>query len=138
MLAGYIRNFPAVPVIGDGTYLMQPISADDVARCFALALVKPETVDQVYALCGPDRLTYGELLDTIGRAVGKDYVLKVPQPLGLMKLLVPFMQNFDAFPLTMDQLTMLVEGNICDGDWQQTFGFVPQGFAAGIKQYLTK
>lgn len=138
MLAGYIRNFPAVPVIGDGTYQMQPISADDVARCFGLALTKPETIGQVYALCGPDRLSYVELLDTIGRAVGKGHVLKVPQPLGLMKLLVPFMQNFDAFPLTMDQLTMLVEGNVCDNEWQRTFGFAPQGFAAGIQQYLTK
>lgn len=138
MLAGYIRSFPAVPVIGDGTYQMQPISADDVARCFALALAQPETIGQTYALCGPDRLSYVELLDTIGRAVGKDHVLKVPQPLGLMKLLVPFMQNFAAFPLTMDQLTMLVEGNICDSDWQQTFGIQPQGFAAGIEQYLTK
>ena len=67
MLAGYIRSFPAMPVIGDGNYQMQPISADDVARCFALALAKPETVGQTYTICGPDRLSYNELLDAIGK-----------------------------------------------------------------------
>ena len=136
MLAGYIRSFPAVPVIGDGSYPMQPISADDVARCFAIALEKPETVGQTYSLCGSERLSYEELLDAIGRALGKERVLKVPQPLCLMQLIVPFMQTFDAFPLTMDQLTMLTEGNVCDGSWQETFGFVPQGFSEGIRRYL--
>ena len=43
MLAGYIRSFGAVPVIGDGSYRLQPIAATDVARCFALALAMPET-----------------------------------------------------------------------------------------------
>jgi len=137
MLAGYVRSFPAVPVIGDGLYQMQPISADDVARCFALALEQPATIGQSYALCGPDRLNYLELLDAIGRALGKSRVFKVSQPLGLMKLVVPFMQSFDAFPLTMDQLTMLTEGNVCDGSWQQVFGVDPQRFEEGIGRYLT-
>jgi NADH dehydrogenase len=136
MLAGYIRTFPAVPVIGDGLYQMQPISADDVASCFALALERPETIGQTYTLCGPDRLTYRELLDAIGRALGQNRVIKVPQPLGLMKLIVPFMEQIDAFPLTVDQLTMLTEGNIGDDSWQQVFGIVPQRFEEGIRRYL--
>ena len=136
MLAGFIRSYPAVPVIGDGSYPMQPISADDVARCFAKALDLPATIGQTYCLCGPERMSYAELLDTIGRALGKNWVLKVPQPLGLMKLVVPFMQTFDAFPLTMDQLTMLTEGNICEGNIPEEFGFAPEGFSAGIRRYL--
>lgn len=136
MLAGYVRSFPAVPVIGDGLYRMQPISADDVARCFVAALDMPETIGQAYALCGADSLTYLELLQTIGRAVGKEHVTTIRQPLGLMKLIVPFMQTFDSFPLTMDQLTMLTEGNVCDGNWQNTFGFEPVRFETGIRAYL--
>lgn len=136
MLAGYIRSYPAVPVIGDGQYQLQPISADDVARCFALALEMPATIGQTFELCGSDRLSYNELLDTIGRVLGKARVLKVPNPLCLMKLVVPLLQRFPFFPLTMDQLTMLTEGNVCGGKWQETFGFEPAGFEAVIRRYL--
>ncbi|HEY6873787.1 MAG TPA: complex I NDUFA9 subunit family protein [Geobacteraceae bacterium] len=136
-LAGYIRHYPAVPVIGDGTYRLQPVSADDVARCFAMALEMPDTASKTFELCGPDRFPYNEMLDLIGRAIGKPRVAKVPNPLGLMKLVVPLLQGFSFFPITMDQILMLVEENICDGNWRETFRFEPQPFAEGIGKYLT-
>jgi uncharacterized protein YbjT (DUF2867 family) len=135
-LAGYIRSFPAVPVIGDGRYRIQPIAAADVAHCFARALEMPETIGQTYELCGPDRLTYNELLDTIGRLLGKSRVVKIPNPLGIMKVVVPLLQGFSFFPITMDQITMLVEENICDGSWLETFRFAPERFEEGIAKYL--
>lgn len=137
-LAGYIRSYPAVPVIGDGRYRLQPISADDVARCFSLALEKPEAAGQAYELCGPDRITYNDLLDTIGRVIGKGHVSKIPNPLGIMKLVVPVMQGFSFFPITMDQITMLVEENICASPWPQVFGFEPERFEPGIAKYLRR
>jgi uncharacterized protein YbjT (DUF2867 family) len=135
-LAGYIKDYPAVPVIGDGKYRLQPISADDVARCFTMALDMPETIGQTFELCGPDRLAYVDLLDTIARVVGKDRAPRMHAPLGLMKAVVPLLQSFSFFPVTMDQITMLVEENICDGSWRETFSFEPEGFAAGIARYL--
>ncbi len=136
-LAGMIRTLPAVPVIGAGDYRLQLVAADDVARCFAMALEMPETKGKTYELCGKDRLSYNDLLDTIGRVMGKSRVLKVHNPLTLMKLIVPIFQGIPAFPITMDQLTMLVEENICDGSWQQTFKFDPQDFSSGISKYLS-
>jgi NADH dehydrogenase len=135
-LAGYMRSFPAMPVIGDGEYPIQPISGDDVARCFAASLDKPETVGQTYELCGPDRMTYNALLDTIGRVMGKKEVLKVKNPLAIMRLIVPILEGFSFFPITSDQIAMLVQGNICDGTWRKTFGFDPTGFQEGIRSYL--
>lgn len=136
MLAGYIRNLPVVPVIGDGSYRLQPISADDVARCFAMSLDMPETIGNTYELCGPDRLSYDDMLDTIGRVLGKSSVNKIHNPLGIMKLIVPLFQGFSLFPLTMDQITMLVEENICDSTWRDTFRFEPLRFMNGISSYL--
>ncbi len=135
-LVGYLRSFPAMPVIGDGAYRMQPICADDVARCFAQALEKPETIGKSYDLCGPDRMSYNELLDVIGRAVGKQKVHKLNSPLALMRLVVPVMERFSFFPITSDQLTMLLQGSVCDGDWRKTFTFQPTGFEQGIRAYL--
>jgi len=135
-LAGFIKGYPAVPVIGDGKYRLQPISADDVARCFTMALDMPETIGQTFELCGPDRLSYNDLLDTVARVVGRGRATRMHAPLGLMEAVVPLLQGFSFFPVTMDQITMLVEENICDGSWEETFRFEPVRFEAGIAGYL--
>ena len=138
MLALQLRHTPVMPVIGAGSYRLQPIHADDVARCFGLALRMPETVGQTYELCGNDRLTYNELLDTIAAAIGKAPPLKPRAPLGLMKLVIPLMQKIPQFPITMDQLQMLLEESIGDSEWRKVFKFEPRGFKEGIAEYLHK
>ncbi|KAA0891276.1 complex I NDUFA9 subunit family protein [Oryzomonas rubra] len=138
MLARQMRLAPVAPVIGSGAYRLQPIHADDVARCFALALEMPATIGQCYELCGNDRLRYVDLLDAVAAALGKPAPFKPRLPLGLMKLAIPALQGIPRFPITMDQLQMLVEENICDGRWKQTFGFEPKGFKEGIGEYLTQ
>lgn len=135
-LAGYLRSFPAMPVIGDGEYQLQPIAAEDVARCFADALERPETIGHEYDLCGPDRYTYNQLLDTIGKVMGKSHVAKINNPLPLMRLIVPFFEGFSFFPVTSDQIAMLVQGSTCDGSWRGTFDFEPIRFEPGIRSYL--
>ena len=136
MLAGFIRDFRLVPIIGDGRYRLQPISADDVARCFAAALELPATIGNGYNLCGPDRFTYLELIDIIAGVMGKSFVVKARNPLFLMRLITPLLEQFPFYPVTSDQITMLLEESICDGSWQETFGFAPERFAIGIGRYL--
>lgn len=136
MLANFIRRFSVVPVIGDGTYRLQPIAADDVARCYAIALEKPETIGTAYTLCGPDRLTYLEIVDAVAKALDRRFVLKLKNPLVLMQFVTPILEKFPFYPVTSDQITMLLEESICDGSWQETFGFKPVRFAEGIREYL--
>lgn len=136
MLAGQLRLTPIMPVIGSGAYRLQPIHADDVARCFALALEMPATVGHCYELCGNNRLSYVELLDAVAFALGKPSPFKPHVPLGLMKMIIPVMQRVPQFPITMDQLQMLIEENICDGSWKRVFRFEPQDFQKGIQAYL--
>ena len=138
MLAAQLRLAPVMPVIGSGSYRLQPIHADDVARCFALALEMPGTVGRTYELCGVDRLSYEELLDAISAVMGKAPPIKPHAPLGLMKLIIPFMEKIPQFPITMDQLQMLLEENICGGEWRQVFGFEPRGLQEGIAEYVHK
>lgn len=136
LLAGQLRLSPVMPVMGSGTYRLQPIHVGDVARCFALALERPETIGQCYELCGNDRLNFNDLLDTVAAALGKSAPLKPHAPLGLMQAIIPILQHIPQFPITMDQLQMLLEENICDGQWQKTFGFEPRDFKAGIREYV--
>ncbi|MEI6705193.1 MAG: complex I NDUFA9 subunit family protein, partial [Deltaproteobacteria bacterium] len=82
------------------------------------------------------RLGYVELLDTIATVMGRPAPRKPQLPLGLMKLIIPVMQKIPQFPITMDQLQMLLEESISDGAWQKVFGFAPRGFNEGIREYL--
>lgn len=136
MLADQMRMAPVMPVIGSGSYRLQPIHADDVARCCALALEMPDTVGQCYELCGNDRLGYEDLLDAIAAAMGRQAPFKPHIPLGIMSRIIPVMQRLPQFPITADQLQMLVEENICDGCWKKTFLFEPRDFREGIREYL--
>lgn len=138
MLADNLRLMPVMPTMGDGTYRLQPIHGADVARCFADALEKPETAGQTFELCGEDRLTYRQLLDAIAEALGKGHPWKPALPLWLMKPVIKALQGVKAFPITLDQLQMLLEENICDGCWQKTFQFEPIRFRDGIREYLQR
>lgn len=138
MLAENLRLTPLMPTMGDGTYRLQPIHGNDVARCFADTLDKPETAGQTYELCGEDRLSYRELLDAIAEALGKRHPLKPALPLAVMKPLIKTLQGFKLFPITSDQLQMLLEENICNGCWRETFRFEPIRFRDGIREYLSR
>ena len=138
MLADQLRLAPVMPVIGSGAYRLQPIHADDVARCFALALEMPETIRQTYELCGNSRMSYIELLDAVAAAMGRSAPFKPRAPLTLMQLIIPIMQQIPQFPITTDQLQMLLEENICDGRWKEVFRFEPREFHDGIREYLGK
>ena len=138
MLAAQLRLAPVMPVIGSGSYRLQPIHGDDVARCFALALELPETIGHTYELCGRDRVSYEGLLDMIAVTMGRSRPFKPHLPLSLMKSVIPYMQKIPQFPITMDQLQMLLEESIGGDEWQSTFGFVPRGLQDGIAEYLSK
>ncbi len=137
MLAQLVRRLPLVPVMGDGQYRMQPVAVADVAAGFVKALETPESVGQIYHCGGPAAYSYDEILDLIGQALGKDRVCKLHHPLFLMKPVVAVMQSIPQFPMTSDQLQMLLEGNVCDPEpWRITFGLELTELAAGIRSYL--
>jgi NADH dehydrogenase len=135
MLVDLIRKLPIVPVIGDGKYRMQPVAVGQVAQTSLKALAMPETVGGLFHLGGGESYAYDQILDLIGRALGRKKVVKLHQPLALVSPMVRLLEKFPGFPLTPDQLTMLLEGNVCDQrSWAKVFGIEPISFAEGVDQ----
>jgi NADH dehydrogenase len=133
MLSEVIRRLPVVPVIGDGQYRMQPVALKEVATSFVKALEMPETIGKIYHLGGGESYTYDEILDLTSQAMGKGPATKIHQPLFLIKPMIKVMQSSEHFPITSDQLTMLIEGNVCNPEeWQDTFGLKATSYAEGI------
>lgn len=124
-LARAIRLAPFIPVPGDGSYRLQPVYAGDVARAFAEAAARPEFAGRAFDVGGPDAFSYDGLLDAIAGSMGRR-ARKVHVPLPLVRRAVRSLQRFEKFPLTEDQLEMLVEESVCDHrPFYAAFGFEP-------------
>ncbi|WP_400164700.1 complex I NDUFA9 subunit family protein [Brevibacillus sp. TJ4] len=139
MLADLVR-LPLTPVIGDGSYLLQPVARETVADVFVQALTSDAALNQVFETGGPEPISYGRILDEIGAVLGKPRVRKMHIPLPLMKPVVNLMEGFSFFPITNTQLTMLVEGNFCRDDQKlyETFSTDKIPFGPGIATYLKR
>jgi len=137
MLADLVR-MPVTPVIGDGSYLLQPVASQTVADVFVQALSRESAVGRIFETGGPEPVSYGAILDAIGEAIGKRKVRKVHIPLGLMKPVINLMEGFSFFPITNTQLTMLLEGNACSDteSLYDLFDTEKVPFLQGITAYL--
>lgn len=113
-LTDLIRRMPVVPIIGSGQYQLQPVFIGDVVFCFVQAAKKPEEVQGVFELGGPERYTFNEIVAIVSESLG---IVKgqVHVPVKVMMLLARLMGIFmKRPPVTTDQLLMLEEGNVCD------------------------
>ncbi len=134
MLADLIRKMPIIPVIGKGNYRMQPVAISEVAASFVKALSLSATIGHTYQVGGREDYTYEEILDHTGAAIGHSPVRKLHHPVFMMKPVIKLLEGASAFPITSDQLTMMLEGNVCDpSDWATAFDINPTSFAEGIR-----
>lgn len=124
-LARIIRMAPAIPVPGDGSYRLQPVFAGDVAKGFADAVIRRDLAGRAFDVGGPERFSYDALLDAIAASAGRR-ARKIHLPLSLVEGPVRFLQRFEKFPLTEDQLVMLLSGSVCDHEpYYEALGFPP-------------
>jgi uncharacterized protein YbjT (DUF2867 family) len=136
LFARHIQRLAFFPIIGDGTYQLQPVPVWTVARAFALALELPQTENRVYEVGGPEPLTYNDVIDTIAQVLGRR-VKKIHQPVWTMQFAADLFGRFRWFPLTPGQLRMLLEGSTCDPTaFYQDFGLTPEQFSEGLASYL--
>ena len=137
MLSGLVRKLPVIPVIGDGEYRIAPVAVSDVARAFVQSLEMENTVGETYPMCGAGDYSYNDILDILARAHGKTKAGKIHVPVTLVKPAVSLFERFSFFPLTRSQMTMLLEGNICeDKRWSEDLGIEPKDFAQEIDKIV--
>lgn len=104
-----------VPIVDGGKSLLQPVSVQNVVTAVAKSLTMPETAGEVYEVGGPDRVEFYDLIQRAARAcdVWPNF-WKVSSM--LMKPMVRMMQRLPNFPLSYDELLLMLEDNICDNE----------------------
>jgi NADH dehydrogenase len=136
LMAGIIKVSPVFPVIGNGRNKWQPVALENVTQGFVAALTSSSAVNKIYQVGGPQAMEYDQVLDTIAGVLGRR-IIKIHQPVSLIKPVVSIMERFPFFPLSRDQLIMLQEDNICDAaPFFDELRIQPIAFKEGISRYL--
>lgn len=136
LFAENIRRLPFFPVFGDGDYKTQPVSVLNVAQGFARAINSRKAHNKTFELGGPKKYTFNELLDAIGRVMDKR-VRKAHLPLFMVKPVVNIIGRFSFAPVTSEQLTMLLEDNVCDEkEFYRALSIEPISLEDGIGEYM--
>jgi uncharacterized protein YbjT (DUF2867 family) len=119
-----------------GGYAMSPVHVEDVAHSFVASLEDPRAIGKTFPLGGPEELTWKQILQIIATATGRK-LFALPAPAFGIRSLATLFDRFAFFPITRDQLTMLLEGNTCDGSEAfDTFGVDPKSFNIENLAYL--
>ena len=96
-----------------------------------------ETYGKIYDLGGPKDCNWIEIIDSISKASAKSK-WKIPAPVEPIKLAASLLDWLPFFPITKDQLTMLLEGNTCDSSAAfDQFDIQPTEFSVENLSYLS-
>jgi NADH dehydrogenase len=137
LLIRMVHRAPAVPVIGDGNYRLQPVDVENVASAFVLAVEREDLSAKSYDIGGPHKLTYNRVLEIVGEELGVRRKL-FHVPASLVRPLVDLATNWRLpVPVTSDQLEMLFQESIVPGEsnvLRDVFGIEPSTFRSVLQR----
>ena len=127
--------FDGVVPVNAGQFRLSPVHVEDVAQAFVRSLGSGNTIGKTYRLGGDDALTWQQILTTIADAIGKKKTM-LPVPALGVRLAAGVLDRFEVFPITRDQINMLMEGNTCPSDDLKSLDITPQRFTSDSLSYL--
>lgn len=141
LLARMLRRSPVFPLFGDGSFPLQPVPVWVVAEAVAQAAAAPldpaaqrQSV-RIYEVGGADVLSYRELLAAVADRVGvRPRFFSVP--LHVVRAMARVGQHLPGFPITLQQLELLVRGSVGKTEaFYSDFNVRPVSFREGIQAY---
>ncbi|WAH35156.1 complex I NDUFA9 subunit family protein [Alicyclobacillus dauci] len=128
-----VTRLPVIPVVGDGNYPLQPVHTRTIAGVFEQALTLDTTIGETFEVGGPNVVSHQDIMSKIEAALD----IQKPHlqiPISLIQAMVRCFGWTGKFPLTRDQLSMLVEGNVCTnpGRLYDSFDVDPIPFTVNV------
>ena len=133
------RWLPALPLIGGGKTLFQPVYVGDVADAIVAGLQRPDAAGQTYELGGPQVYSFAELMRYMLDVLGRRRLL-VPVSFGMAALKARFFELLPVPPLTRDQVELLKTDNVvADGaKGLADLGLAPTPIELIVPEYLAR
>ena len=130
-LVNYINKWPAVPIIGRGQALQQPVFVGDVAKAIVSSSQCDSSIGQSYDIAGAEPISFLEIINAISAKLGRD-VNKFHVPL-IMAQYVAFLFGNMGLGITSEQVLRFEEAKTFDiGAAVQDLGYKPLDFEHGL------
>jgi NADH dehydrogenase len=132
---------PALPLIGGGHTLFQPVFAGDVARAIVAAMEGQARPGTIYEVGGPEVKSFRELMQFVLAAIRRKRLL-IPIPFALARMQASLLQLLPKPLLTTDQVELLRSDNVVSEQARQegrtlaAFGIEPLTIGAIVPSYL--
>jgi NADH dehydrogenase len=83
-------------------------------------------------VAGPDRISFGDVVQSVAKILERRAkTMNVPG--WMLQPVATLLQRFPSFPLTVDQIRMLSEDNVCEIDrYVKTFHVEPKSFVQAL------
>ena len=125
-------------LLNAGQFQMSPIHVLNVSDFFIKALGNEKHYMKTYQLGGLQSYNWKEIISNISIALKKNK-WTIPVPVEFIKIVAFLFDRFKFFPITRDQLTMLLEGNTCTSEQLfDEFEITPIKFCPKNLSYLRK
>lgn len=133
-LVKYLKKLSVIPVLGEGTYLQQPVYVKDLANVIIKAYENSKSVKKDYNISGAEPLTYNELIDTTAKVLGRK-VIKIHVPMKFSYNVLKVYEKISKKPkLKAEQVLRLNENkDFLHEEAKQDLGYNPLSFEEGIK-----
>ena len=137
LFANMLKIQQFVPVVGNGRYQMQPVAVENVSMGFIKSIERKDAIGKTFDVGGPEKIEFNQIIDSIGEVICAP-PHKIHIPAFIMSTMAEMLDWLPSFPVTKDQITMLLEGNVCDEKpFFKHFDIKPIGFKEGISKYLS-
>jgi uncharacterized protein YbjT (DUF2867 family) len=136
-LIRYLRRFPALPIIGSGNHLMQPIHVGDLADVISCAALTDGASRVAVNVSGQTPLTFNELVETISSLLERN-TWKVHLPVSPIVALLRFCERLRLrLPIKAEQILRLNENKAFDhSEATRLFKFQPRSFRDGVREEI--
>ncbi len=135
-----LRRFPVFPMLGDGTFRLQPVAVEDVVDALTQSVERPDVEGGLYEVAGPDRLSFTSIVRTVGEVAGlRRPILALPDRVA--SPVTRFVRGAGlATPFTREQLDVLRCGSVlsgADNPLRSVFRVKPLPFRDALEDYLS-
>ena len=134
-LISWIKKFPIIPVIGDGSYFLSPVYVDDIVNAIVEIIKNDLFIKENLNLCGPEKMTMNELIDRLAR-IHSVKRKKIFFPIWFVRLGVEILSMMKPDVIFSDQIPRL----LCDKDrtinkTQAIISYNPRKIEEGILSF---
>jgi nucleoside-diphosphate-sugar epimerase len=106
-LVAWVEKIPIIPVIGDGSYFLSPVSVDDVVQVMVEVVRNDSIKKETLNLCGPEKMTMNELIDRLAQ-IQKVQIKKIFLPICFVKMGIAILSTFKSSLAFSDQIPRLL------------------------------